>query len=196
MSRTAQPLLLRHVTFIMLTIALFITAKPALSDEAPAAIHVAGAIAKPSDWTVSALKKQFAAQIKPVEYSSRGSQHTCNCVPLLAVLTEAGVATTLKMDPKADPKLKNHPLRMIIVVQARDGYAAAFSLAELMPNVGNRAAWLALDMDGSDLSERDGPIKLIVPEDAMPGRSVRGVGSIVVVDGVAAAGSAATQPGP
>jgi DMSO/TMAO reductase YedYZ molybdopterin-dependent catalytic subunit len=86
------------------------------------------------------------------------------------------------MDPKADPKTKNSQLRLVVIVEARDGYTVAFSLAELLADVGNRPVWLSLELDGQPLSERDGPIRLIVPEDQKPARWVHSVKSISMVD--------------
>lgn len=90
------------------------------------------------------------------------------------------------MDPAADPKDKNFPLRLVVVVTGRDGYVAAFSLAELLTDVGNTDAWLALDLDGKPLPQAHGPAKLIVPADQKPARWVRGIGTIWILDGAAA----------
>jgi hypothetical protein len=64
-----------------------------------------------------------------------------------------------------------------------------FSLAELLPAIGNRSAWLALDIDGEELRARDGPVKLIVPQDSKPGRWVHEIATITILDA-----PAATQP--
>ena len=42
--------------------------------------------------------------------------------------------------------------------------------------------WIALDRDDEPLAERSAPVELIAPADAKPGRWVRGVASITVVD--------------
>jgi len=39
-----------------------------------------------------------------------------------------------------------------------------------------------MDMDGKSLSEKDGPLKLIVPSDGKTGRWVHGITEIVVLD--------------
>jgi DMSO/TMAO reductase YedYZ molybdopterin-dependent catalytic subunit len=153
------------------------------------AVKVSGALAQPSDWTVSRLKTEFAGEIKPVEYSSHGQKHTADSVSLLALLKHCGVPTEIKTGPAAaaaDPKTKNLPLRLAVVVRAGDGYAATLSLAEMLPDFGNEDVWLALDMDGKSLSERDGPLRLIVPSDAKPGRWVHGITEIVVLDAASA----------
>jgi hypothetical protein len=137
-------------------------------------------------WTAARIKEVLATEMKPLEHTSHGQKHTSTAVPLLAVLKAAGIPVALKMDPKADPHVKNYNLRLAVVVQAGDGYTATFSLGELLPEVGGRESWLALDEDGKPLTERDGPMKLIVPTDQKPSRWVRNVTSVTVVDPTAA----------
>lgn len=155
----------------------------ALSAESEPAVHVGGDVPKSGDWTVGRIRADLASDLKSVQFTSRGAQHTSNCVSMIAILKACGLPAELKMDPKADPKTKNAQLRLIVVVAGRDGYTVAFSLAEMLADVGNRQVWLALDMDGQPLSERDGPIRLIVPEDSKPARWVHSVQTISVVDG-------------
>jgi len=152
-------------------------------------LRVGGAVG-PSTWSTARLKSQFATEMQPVNYASKGKQHTCDCIPLISLLKAAGAPMDLKMDPAADPKTKNRPLRLAVVVRGRDGYTALFSLAELMPAMGNRAAWLGLDADGSDLPAEEGPVKLIVPQDTKLGRWVHAVADITILD----ADNATTQP--
>ena len=113
-------------------------------------------------------------------------------MPLLSLLKAAGVQTQLKNDPKAEAKTKHFELRYAVVVQGRDGYVAAFSLAELQPDLGNRHVWLALDADGQPLPASEGPMKLIAMDDGKPARWVHAVQSISLVN-VAAATTAPSK---
>jgi len=158
---------------------------PATANAADA-IQVAGTDGAVQSWTVARMKDALAGDAKTIEYTGRGQKHTANAVPLVALLKAAGVPVALKMDPNADPKLKNHNLRLAVVVEAGDGYTAAFSLGELMPEIGNKEVWLVLDEDGKPLSQRDGLVKLVLPAEKMPARWVRDVVSISVVDPTAA----------
>jgi DMSO/TMAO reductase YedYZ molybdopterin-dependent catalytic subunit len=170
-----------HGWFVILGIAILLGGlSTGFSAELDAGVHVDGEVAKASDWSVSRIRAELGSEIKPVQYVSKGQQHTANCVGLLSVLKAAGVQTTLKMDPKADPKVKNAELRLVIFVEGADGYGAAFSMAEMLSDIGNRAVWLELDVDGQPLPARDGPMRLIVPEDAKPGRWIREVAFIHV----------------
>jgi DMSO/TMAO reductase YedYZ molybdopterin-dependent catalytic subunit len=175
---------------------ILLTAALAFSDPAlppgAAGVDVVGAVSNPGSWTVERIKSKLADQIRPVEFISHGDKHTASAVPLLAVLKASGLAPDLKMDPKADPKTKNLPLRMVVVVQGSDGYTVAFSLAELLGDIGAKDVWVCLDTDGKPLPDHDGPVRLIVPSDAMPGRWVHAVAKITVIDPTAPT----TRPAP
>jgi len=187
-SRSATSLLAMMMIVLVSTRA----AWPAEGGAPVQAVRVSGVIAKPGDWSAQRIQADLADQVKPVEYTARGEKHQTRAVALLALLKAAGAPTEVKMDPSADPKTKLYLLRLAVVVRARDGYTVTFALAELLSDVGNREAWLALEGDGGKpLSENESPLRLIVPGDATPARWVRGVESITVVDPTAAP---TTQP--
>lgn len=137
--------------------------------------RVEGAVLRPSIWSVARLGKELAAEVKPFEYVAKGEKRTGRGVSLWSLLQAAGL--------RADPKVKNHLLGFIAIVRARDGYTATFGLGELSPTEGNRAVWLSFERGGASLSEKDGPVETIVPEDGRPARFVRSVERIVIVDG-------------
>jgi DMSO/TMAO reductase YedYZ molybdopterin-dependent catalytic subunit len=155
------------------------------------AITISGVVDKPGSWGVDQIKSQFSADMKLIDYASHGQKHQSDCVPLLSLLKAAGTDTALKMNPAADPKTKNYPLRLIVLIRGNDGYTVCFSLAELLPDIGNQVVWVALDQDGQPLSAKDGPVRLVVPADVKPGRWVHAVSEIRVIDPTAAA---TTQP--
>lgn len=143
---------------------------------------VSGLVPHPLTLSPDDVRSTLAGQVQAIQYQRRGQSHSAHAVPLLAILQAAGVDTTLKMDPRADPHTKNLPLRLAVTVKGRDGYAATFALAELLPDIGNRPMWIALDADDKPLAERSAPVELIAPADVKPGRWVRGVASITVFD--------------
>ena len=169
---------------------LLLTPSPASAGES---IRITGTDGTAQTWAPARMKEALATDLKSIEYTGRGAKHTANAVPLLALLKAAGVPVALKMDPNADPKMKNYNLRLAVVVEAGDGYTATFSFGEIMPEIGGKEVWLALDEDGKPLTERDGLARLIVPADTMPVRWVRDVVSIDVVN-PAATTRPATQP--
>jgi len=148
----------------------FTITSSAFSDETDESVHITGPGIAATDWTVDQLQAQFAKEITPIDYTSHGQKHVYRCIALISVLKAAGVPVELKVQPNADPKLKSYSLRFVAIVRGRDGYVVAFSLAELLPDVGNRHIWVALDEDGRPISERDGPIRLLTPDDQKPAR--------------------------
>jgi hypothetical protein len=153
-------------------------------------VTVTGEVDHPGNWSVADLKSQLASDFKTIQISRRGQQHSADVVPLLSLLKAAGTKMDLKMGPSVAPTDKNYPLRLIVIVTGRDGYAATFSLAELLPQFGNHAAWLEVAEDGNALSDRDLPMDLVVPDDVKPGRWVHGIGTITILN----ATTATTQP--
>ena len=135
-------------------------------------LQVSGAVLQPGAWDAARLRHDLA--VTPLTYSLKGKRHTAHCVSLFALLTTA--------QPRFNPNIKNHRLQFVVLVRGRDGYTAAFSLAELSPDLGRGATWLALDEDGQPLGADDGPAQLIVPGDARPSRWVHSVAAIIVRD--------------
>lgn len=142
---------------------------------APAAtLQVSGAVVKTGAWDAARLRRDFGGDLRTVTYTLKGKSHTAQALPLLALVQAAG--------PRLNPNIKNHRLQFVVLVRGRDGYTAAFSLAELSPDLGQRTAWLALSEDGQPIPAEFGPASLLVPGDAKPGRWVHGVAAIVVRD--------------
>ena len=67
-----------------------------------------------------------------------------------------------------------------VLVGATDGYRAAFSLAELEPELTDRVILLADTKDGQPLPSREGPFRIIVPGEKRPARWVRQVNTVTV----------------
>ncbi len=145
-------------------------------------IQLAGSVDHPAKWTIDQIKSALSSEIKSIDFTTHGQKHSYNCVPLVSLLKAAGAHTDLKMGPAVDPRIKNLALRLVVVITASDGYTVSFSLAELLPQIGNREAWLALDQDNQPLSPRDAPARLIVPGDTIPARSIHAISEIDVID--------------
>ncbi len=172
--RNTAMLFSRH---ILPCLGILLTASP-LHATPTAALSVSGAAVKPGVWDAARLKRDFGSDLKTVTYTLKGKPHTAQVLPLLALVEAAA--------PRLNPNIKNHRLQFVVLVRGRDGYTAAFSLAELSPDLGQRAVWLALDEDGQPLPAESGPANLVVPGDAKPGRWVHSVAAIVVRDEAAA----------
>lgn len=157
-----------------LTAGLLLLAFPA---RAPAedTFRVEGAVEKPAEWTVGRVLKEFPAEVQTVRFKLRGEEHAARCVPLRLLIQPAL--------PRLENEVKNHELGFAVFVRGRDGYTVCFSLGELSPEVGRRQVWLALEVDGKPLSGKEGPIRLLVPEDGKPARWTYGITTLTVVDG-------------
>jgi hypothetical protein len=82
--------------------------------------------------------------------------------------------------PRSD-SLRGPALAMYVLVEAADGYRALFAVAELDAGFTDRVVLLADTKDGASLSAKDGPFQLIVPGEKRPGRWVRQVRRIRIV---------------
>lgn len=86
----------------------------------------------------------------------------------------------------AGDSLRGPALATYILVEARDGYRVTFALAETNASFTDKLILLADRKDGAALAERDGPLQLIVPDEKRPGRWVRQVARISLVQPPAA----------
>jgi DMSO/TMAO reductase YedYZ molybdopterin-dependent catalytic subunit len=152
-----------------------LTRGPALAQDA--LFRIGGDVEKPGAWSVARVTSELSGSIQTVRYTMRGEEHTAKVVPLWSLVEAAR--------PRIDPQQKDHRVGFAILVRARDGYTAAFSLAELAPDIENEKVWLALEVDGKPLAEKEGPVRLLVPGEGGEHRRrwVFGIQSITVLDG-------------
>jgi len=64
-------------------------------------------------------------------------------------------------------------LRLVVLAEARDGYAVVYSLAELSPGLGGRRGIVAVEQDGQPLSDKDGPLRIVLEGEGRPARWIR-----------------------
>lgn len=136
------------------------------AQDAPA-IQVTGAVKQPLTLTADGLAKmpRSSAQTK-----SNGHAVKYEGVLLYAVLQRAGL-----------PELRGKTLASYVIAEAKDGYQALFSLAELDPAFTDSEVLLADTADGKPLTGAQGPFRLIVPKDKHGARSVRMLAKLDVV---------------
>jgi hypothetical protein len=79
-------------------------------------------------------------------------------------------------------------------VTAADGYQVVFSLTELDAAFGDREVLVVDRQDGHPLSQKDGPLRLVVMGDKRPARWVREVETVEVVDGSSGPGHSSVRP--
>lgn len=141
---------------------------PNLRASRPEAPAIPSPITVPLDAaTLAGLPRQA------VEARVHQTELRCEGVPLIALLRASGAIP--------DGALRSAQLARYVRVDARDGYRVLFSLAELDPGTGNRAAFVVDRCDGAALGDDDGPLRLLVPDDVRAARSVRQLDAINVV---------------
>jgi hypothetical protein len=101
-------------------------------------------------------------------------------VPLQKILAELGVEPGA-MGKDLAPAKKRLGLQQAVVVTARDGFQAVFSVGELWPGVGPTRVLVVDRVEGKPLDGAEGPLRLAVLTDEDPSRSARQIGRIRVV---------------
>lgn len=137
----------------------------------PAALAVQGDVPTPLSLTADDLAK-LPRQTVSVP-APDGSKITYEGVALFDVLQKAGAPSGNKLRGKA--------LSTYVLAQASDGYQVAFTLGELDPQFGNETVLLADKRDGKPLPEKQGPFRLVCPNDKEGARSVRMLQTLHVV---------------
>src|ERR1700730_9698178 len=95
-------------------------------------------------------------------------------VALNSVLEKAGVAFGESM--------KGKRLTNCLLVEAADGYRAVIALPELDPAFTNKQTLLAFLRDGKPLGDKEGPYRIVIPDEKRMARWVRQVTTLKIVD--------------
>ncbi len=100
------------------------------------------------------------------------------------VVEESGSSRTVSRGPSirepmtrqgapSGQALRGRAKLLAVVAEASDGYRAGYMLSEIDEQFGGRVAIVALTQDGRPLPARDGPLRVVVPEDRHRARWVR-----------------------
>jgi hypothetical protein len=95
-------------------------------------------------------------------------------VTLKSALEKAGVTFGESM--------KGKRLANCLLVEAADGYRAVIALPELDPAFTDRQTLLAFLRDGKPLGEKEGPYRIVIPDEKRMARWVRQVTTLKIVD--------------
>lgn len=95
-------------------------------------------------------------------------------VTLKSVLEKAGVTFGESM--------KGKRLTNCLIVEAADGYRAVIALPELDPAFTDKQTLLAFLRDGKPLGEKEGPYRIVIPDEKRMARWVRQVTILKIVD--------------
>ena len=95
-------------------------------------------------------------------------------VTLKSVLEKAGVTFGESMKGKRRTNC--------LLVEAADGYRAVIALPELDPAFTDKQTLLAFLRDGKPLGEKEGPYRIVIPDEKRMARWVRQVTTLKIVD--------------
>jgi DMSO/TMAO reductase YedYZ molybdopterin-dependent catalytic subunit len=133
-------------------------------------LTVGGEVATPLKLKAADLAKLPRRTVQAKEHD--GTQATFEGVPLIEVLRLANV-------PFGE-KLRGQLLTLYLLVESADGYHVIFALPELDPGFTDRVVLLADRRDGKPLSAKEGPLRLIVPDEKRPARWARQVTTLTI----------------
>lgn len=153
-------------------------ADPGITSSAPS-IVVEGAL--PRTGTFNAAQLTDLGEVN-VAWPTGDAACQWTGVPLSAVLAHLGLEPDKEVCDGVDAKSKRPGLRTVLLVTARDGYQAVFSIAELFEAFGSGQMFLVWKKDGQSLDEQEGPFRILATEDKKPSRCVFQVAKLTIVD--------------
>jgi hypothetical protein len=95
-------------------------------------------------------------------------------VTVTSVLEKAGV--------RFGESMRGKRMASCLVVEAADGYRAVIALPELDPAFTDKQIVLAFLRDGKPLGEKEGPYRIVIPDEKRMARWVRQVTTLKIVD--------------
>ena len=137
-------------------------------------LDLRGDVPNPQRIDTAALHKLPRVEIHANDPQDAGKEIVYSGTPLVEVLKAGGLLLDAGMAGIRET------VKMTVFIEATDGYRAAFSLAELDPELTDRIIILADARDGQPLSPHEGPFRIIVPKEKRPARWVRQVKSVTV----------------
>jgi DMSO/TMAO reductase YedYZ molybdopterin-dependent catalytic subunit len=159
----ALPVVLLAATF---TLGQNSTPKPA----SPVLLTIAGEVANPVKLTAEDLAKLPRRSVQAKDHD--GKNTSFEGMELAEVLKLAG--------GKFGEQLRGKELALFLVVDATDGYRAVFALPELDRAFTDQIVLLADRRNGKPLPEKEGPLRIVVPDEKRQARWVRQVISLTI----------------
>lgn len=174
--KLAQPALVTMalaVAFLILTFSLAAQqAARATVATGPSEFTIGGAVKTPLTVTPAEMKAMPRTKVVVMNSHSKKTE-VYEGVPLALFLAKVGV-------PQGK-QIRGPLMAAYVMLEAADGYRVVFSLAELDSSFLDSEVLVADTMDGSPITGDEGPYKLAAPHDKRPGRWVRMLKSIAVV---------------
>jgi DMSO/TMAO reductase YedYZ molybdopterin-dependent catalytic subunit len=157
-------------------IGIFIAPVPVVHGQAAQAIaseislSVSGEVERPLKLSAADLGKLPRKSVRAKDHDGKESEF--EGAPLAEVLKLAGV--------KFGEGLRGKSLALYLVVEAVDGYRVVFALPELDPTYTDKVVLLADRHDGKPMDAKEGPLRIVAPDEKMHARWVRQVTALVV----------------
>jgi len=147
----------------------------AKSPQAPAGVilRVSGEVPRSLELPAADIAKLPHKKVRAKDHGGREAEF--EGVPLVDIINSTGV--NLGSD------LRGRALEIYLLVEAADGYKVVFALPELDPDSTDRVVLLADRRDGKPLDEKQGPLRIIVPDEKRHSRWVRQVRSLTLKRG-------------
>jgi hypothetical protein len=109
-----------------------------------------------------------------VTTTKAGTSTVFEGIALEAVLEKAGV--------QFGETLRGKRLASCLLVEGADGYRAVIALPEIDPAFTSKQMILAFLKDGKPLDDKEGPYRIVIPDESRMARWVRQVTALKVVD--------------
>ncbi len=109
-----------------------------------------------------------------VQASAHDVSATFEGVLLRAVLEKAGVGF--------GETLRGKRLASCLLAEAADGYRIVIALPEMDPDFTDKQIILAFLKDGKPLDEKEGPYRIVIPEEKRPARWIRQLTTLKIVN--------------
>lgn len=144
-------------------------AAPARAQQA--SLTIAGAVEHPLDLQMSDIEKLPHTKLDVKDHD--GNPVSYEGVALAELLKAAGA-------PLGE-KLRGPSMASYVIAHAKDGYRVVFALPELDAGFTDLRVIVAYSMNGRPLTEGQGPLKIVAPQDRRPARWIRMLDRIEVV---------------
>ncbi len=109
-----------------------------------------------------------------VQATAHDVSATFEGVALKAVLEKAGVGF--------GEALRGKRLASCLLVEAADGYKVVIALPEMDPEFTNKQIVLAFLKDGKPMDSKEGPYRIVIPDEKRPARWIRQVTTLRILD--------------
>jgi DMSO/TMAO reductase YedYZ molybdopterin-dependent catalytic subunit len=160
----------KALILILLSAAIAVGQNTTQKTENPVLLTIDGEVEQPVRLNAGDLLKLPHRSVRAKDHD--GKDTTFEGIELGEVLKLAGV--------KFGEQLRGKELALFLVVEASDGYRAVFSLPELDHAFTDRLIILADQRDGKRLVEKEGPLRIVVPDEKRQARWVRQVVSLKI----------------